>query len=183
MNKKIQFILISVWILFSRAYDAYCTYQYTPELDKEANPLVSVLGISSWTLLLSIIGILSLYVIYAYYQSSFKSFDAYPKDNNLGFGDFAGFLYTGEKNHWTAVLYKIPNTFKRFNYYFGNIMSRALSFAGVVSTIMWLLLNNSETYKKMHSATMIYAILIIGSIILIYLWFAKEYRVYKDTKR
>ena len=69
MNKKIKFTLITVWVVFSRSYDAYCTNIYTPDLSKEANPLVSILGVSSWTTLLIILCILTIYVIYSYYIS------------------------------------------------------------------------------------------------------------------
>jgi hypothetical protein len=42
--KTLKFLIILLWILFSKSYDAYCTFQHTPDLSKEANPLVSLLG-------------------------------------------------------------------------------------------------------------------------------------------
>jgi hypothetical protein len=42
--KRLKFFIILLWILFSKSYDAYCTFLHTPDLSKEANPLVSVLG-------------------------------------------------------------------------------------------------------------------------------------------
>jgi len=42
-------------------------------------------------------------------------------------------------------------------------MTRCLVFGGVVSTFMWLLLNYVPYYKNIHSATIIYLILVIGS--------------------
>ena len=44
MNRKLKFIIMTVWILLTRGYDTYATYQHTPDLDKKANPLVSVFG-------------------------------------------------------------------------------------------------------------------------------------------
>ena len=61
MNKNLKFTAITTWILFSRSYDAYCTYQLTPDLSKEANPLVTVVGISSWTTLLLVLSVLTIY--------------------------------------------------------------------------------------------------------------------------
>ena len=52
MKKNLKFIFTTTWILLSRSYDAYCTNALTPDLSKEANPLVSIGGISSWTTLL-----------------------------------------------------------------------------------------------------------------------------------
>jgi len=63
----------------------------------------------------------------------------------------------------------------------GQLLSRCLVFAGVLSTIMWLLINNTEFYKNIHSATMIYLILIIGSVIISYRWFKKIYSEYITT--
>lgn len=57
MNKTLKYSLTTAWIIFSRAYDAHCTAQLTPDLSKEANPLVTVVGISTWTPLLAIISL------------------------------------------------------------------------------------------------------------------------------
>ncbi len=49
--KTLKFLVILLWILLSKSYDAYCTYLHTPDLSKEANPLVSVLGLNwFWSL-------------------------------------------------------------------------------------------------------------------------------------
>jgi hypothetical protein len=66
MNKTLKFFLTTAWILFSRAYDAYSTAQLTPDLSKEANPLVTVVGISTWTTLIIVLGALTLYTLYVY---------------------------------------------------------------------------------------------------------------------
>ena len=39
---------MTFWILLTRWFDAYSTYQYTPDLGKESNPLVSIFGFG-WT--------------------------------------------------------------------------------------------------------------------------------------
>ena len=82
MNKKLKFALTTIWILFSRSYDAYCTNLLTPDLSKEANPLVTVVGVSSWTTLLIILGILTIYVIYAYFISVFRPMNLLPKETS-----------------------------------------------------------------------------------------------------
>ncbi|MDW8287372.1 MAG: hypothetical protein RMJ89_04825, partial [Flammeovirgaceae bacterium] len=80
INKKLKFAVTTIWILFSRSYDAYCTYLLTPDLSKESNPLVTVVGISSWTPLLIIISVLTIYAIYAYYVSVFKPISLLPTE-------------------------------------------------------------------------------------------------------
>lgn len=179
MNKKIKFTFTSVWIIFSRCYDAYCTNLLTPDLSKEANPLVTVVGISSWTTLLTILGLLTIYVIYAYYLSVFKPMNLLPAEKGYSFGNFAAYIYLGFKDSWTAILYKLPKDLKRLNIYMGHVMSRCLAFAGIVSTVMWLLIHHSALYPTLHSPALIYTILIGGSVIIAYFWNKSLYKKYR----
>lgn len=178
MTKKTKFIITTAWILFSRSYDAYCTNLLTPDLSKEANPLVSVVGISSWTPLLIILSVLTIYVIYSYYISLFKPMNLLPKEKGYTFSNVVAYTYLGYKDSWTAILYKFPKDLKRANNYFGHLLTRGLVYAGVISTTMWLLINYSSYYKTIHSATLIYSILILGCVVIGYLWNMKLYRQY-----
>ncbi|MEZ5047954.1 MAG: hypothetical protein R2831_13295 [Chitinophagaceae bacterium] len=178
MTKKTKFIITTAWILFSRSYDAYCTNLLTPDLSKEANPLVTVVGISSWTTLLIILSVLTIYVIYAYFVSVFRPMNLLPTDKGYSFGNFVAYVYLGIKDSWTATLYKFPKDTKRLNNYMGRLLTKCLVFAGAVSTIMWLLINNSEYYKTIHSAPLIYSILIGGCAIITYLWNKSLYSQY-----
>lgn len=182
MKKKLTFGLTTIWILFSRSYDAYATYQYTPDLSHEANPLVSIGGLG-WLPLLSIIGFLSLLVIYAYYLTVFKPHNLHPTEKDYSFSEFAGFVYTGKKQPWYISLLKIPTSFKRFVYYTGHLLTLCLSFAGVVSTIMWLLINYVPAYMKIHTATLIYSIILVGCFIIHYYWFKLEFKKYKASSK
>ena len=74
MKRIIKFISITVWIIISRAYDVYATSQFTPDLSKEANPLVSIFGLNWGPLLFIIIGLL-LYTFYALYINTFKRYN------------------------------------------------------------------------------------------------------------
>ena len=75
--KILKFLIILLWILFSKGYDIYCPYLHTPDLSKEANPLVSVLGFN-WIWLLILIGSLTIYTCYILYLISFKPIKLYP---------------------------------------------------------------------------------------------------------
>lgn len=178
MSKKLKFTLTIIWILFSRSYDAYCTNLLTPDLNKEANPLVTVVGISSWTTLLIILSVLTIYVIYAYYISVFRPMNLMPKEKGYTFSNFVAYVYLGYKDSWIATLYKFPKDLKRANNYFGHVLTKGLVYAGVVSTTMWLLINYNNYYKTIHSATLIYSLLIVGCFILVYRWNKSLYRQY-----
>ena len=177
MKKNITFSLTVLWILATRVYDASCTFQHTPDLTLEANPLVSLFGLS-WTPLLIIISILGIYCMYAYYLAFFKHFNFYPTEKDYSFSNFIGYIYLGKKQSWISILYKFPKDINRFHHYMGNLMSRCLVFLGVVSTFMWLLINYVPYYKNIHSATIIYLILLIGSVLICYNWFLKLYKEY-----
>ena len=178
MKKNLKFIFTATWILLSRSYDAYCTYALTPDLSKEANPLVSIVGISSWTTLLVILSLLTIYAIYAYYVSLYRPMNLTPKEEGYSFGDFVAFVYLGHKDSWTSVLYKFPRSFTRATNYFGHLLTKGLVFAGVVSTIMWLLINHTEFYKSIHSAALIYVVLVVGILMIAYDWNKKLYQQY-----
>ena len=177
MNKTLKFTLTTAWIVLTRAYDAYCTHQLTPDLSKEANPLVSILEMG-WTPLLLTIGILIIYILYAYFISVFRPKNILPSEKGYSFSEFIAFLYLGKKDHWSAIFYKLPKDMSRFNTWIGHIFSRSLVFAGAVSTIMWILINHTEFYKKIHSAPIIYSILILGCFAIILLWNKKLYKNY-----
>jgi hypothetical protein len=178
MNKSLKFSLTIAWILFSRAYDAYSTAQLTPDLSKEANPLVTVVGISSWTTLIIVLGAITLYTLYVYYKQLFHPMNLLPKEKQKSFGDFVTFLYLGRSEHWSALLYKFPNDWKRFNAYMGEWLPPYLVYAGVVSTLMWLGIHYSEWYRQMHRASYIYAILIAGCLVIGYILNRKKYHAH-----
>jgi hypothetical protein len=184
MNKKLKFALTTIWILFSRSYDAYCTNLLTPDLSKEANPLVTVAGISSWSTLLIILSALTIYVIYAYYTSVFRPINLLPKEKGYTFSNFVAYVYLGYKDSWASTLYKFPMDLKRANNYFGQLLTKFLVYAGITSTIMWLLINHTDYYKTIHSASMVYSILIAGCITIAYIWNKSLYKEYLiETKK
>jgi hypothetical protein len=182
MTKKTKFAIATAWIIFSRSYDAYSTNQLTPDLSKESNPLVSVLG-TTWTPLMITLGLLTIYVIYAYYISVFKPKTLLPTEKGYTLSNVAAYAYLGYKDNWTVILYKLPKDINRFNHYMGHVLTKCLVFAGFVSTIMWLLIIYTDFYKTIHSAPAIYSILIIGCALIIYNWNKVMYRQYlTDTK-
>lgn len=179
MKKYIRFTLITVWILLSRFYDVYATYQHTPDLKQEANPLASVLHLG-WAPIIAIVALLTGYIIYAFYVSTFKKYDLAPKEKGYSFIPFAIYLYLGKKQHWTAMFYKLPKDVKRFNHFMGYMLAAGMSFAGVVSTAMWLLINYTDTYYyKYHNPVIVYSVILVGVVAIALQWHIKMYKQYK----
>jgi hypothetical protein len=178
MNQKLKFVVITTWIVWTRSYDAYCTSLLTPDLSKEANPLVSVLGIDSWFWLLMIVGGLTAYVIYTYYLRLFRPMDLLPAEGGYSFSNMVAYTYLGKKTAWWAMFYQLPNSWKRFNHYMGALMTPCLVYAGLVSTIMWVLINHTNYYQTIHSAALVYTILIAGCLLICYYWNRQLYKAY-----
>jgi hypothetical protein len=178
MKKIIKFISITVWIIISRAYDVYATSQFTPDLSKEANPLVSIFGLNWGPLLFIITGIL-LYTFYTLYINTFKKYDLLPAEKGLKFSEFMTYVYLGKKDSWLSILYKFPKDIKRLNYLMGYWLSRTLVFAGILSTVMWLLINYTDFYyPKFHRTAVLYSILIIGALVI---WIDFYKKLYKKS--
>ena len=178
MKRIIKFTSITIWIILSRAYDVYATSQFTPDLSKEANPLVSIFGLNWGPLLFIIIGVL-LYTFYTLYINTFKKYDLLPAEKVLKFSEFMTYVYLGKKDKWFSILYKFPKDIKRLNYLMGYWLSRTLVFAGIISTIMWILINYTDFYyPKFHKTAVLYSILIIGTL-LIWIDFCKK--LYKKS--
>ncbi len=178
MHKGLTFLIVSFLLLITRAYDAYSTYQYTPDLSHEANPLVSLLGLT-WMPLLIVLSLLMLYCLYAYYVSTFEEFDFAPEEKGYSFAEFTTYAYLGRKAHWTAMLIQLPLEAKRFHHYMGQLLTRCLLLAGFVSTLMWMLIQYVPGYlATCHSAKLIYLILAVGSVLIIWQWSRKQYKSY-----
>lgn len=178
MNKTTKFLLTTAWIILSRGYDAFATYQYTPDLQKEANPLVSIFGMG-WVPLLLIVGTLTAFIIYIYYLATFKKYDMLPDKKGLNFGEVSAYVYTGKYAKWTSLFLKLPKSFKHFIFYMGHVMPPTLAYAGVVSTLMWWGINYTEFYKPIHSPALIFSILAGGFIVLTANWHRKMYYKYQ----
>lgn len=174
---KIRFLLLSSWIVASRAFDAAATMRHTPDLSKEANPLASALGLS-WSPLLVVVGLLSIYTVYTLHRRLFRPLDLFPTEAGYSFSQFFAYTYLGRKAEWHATLYQLPRELQRFNHYMGHVLPRGVAFAGVVSTTMWLLIWSSERYRSLHSAGVIYAILVAGIVVILVSWNRRAYGRY-----
>jgi len=88
-------------------------------------------------------------------------------------------MYFGKKSNLLSILYRIPSfKDKRAHYSLANILVRYLIFAGLVSTIMWILINNSEFYRSIHNYLVIYGILFSGTFVIMYNYYKSNYKKY-----
>jgi hypothetical protein len=180
MKKHLKFTLILTGILLTRAYDAYCTALFTPDLKREGNFLASVFHLH-WSGLLLSIGCVLLYVVYALYINTYKQVNLFPAQPNLSFGQFVVHSLYGPGESWTAFLYKFPADKQKLHYVFGYILSRGLLWVGVVTTMMWLLINHTATYyTHFHSYIGTMSLVLGGVAVVAYYYFSQLYTAYRS---
>ncbi|MCU0434335.1 MAG: hypothetical protein MUC87_12845 [Bacteroidia bacterium] len=177
MKKSTRYILATAWILVSRSFDAYATWQHTPDLQKEASPLVSVFGLS-WLPLLLLLGAVCVYVMYAYYKALFGSYSIFPAEKGMSLSEFAGYVATGRKTPWWKMCVQFPKKAAHLHAYFGHLLVISLSVAGVFSTVMWVLIWTSEGYRSVHSAGLVYGGILVSVCAVYYGWVRRKYRAY-----
>jgi hypothetical protein len=182
MKKHLKFTLILTGILLTRAYDAYCTALFTPDLKREGNLLASVFHLH-WSGLLLSMGCVLLYVIYALYINTYKQINLFPAQRQLSFGQFVAQALYGPGASWKAFLYKFPADTQKLHYVFGYILSRGLLWAGVVTTIMWVLINHTATYyTHFHSYSGTMSLILGGVAVVAYYYFNQLYTAYKSLE-
>ncbi|HKK88251.1 MAG TPA: hypothetical protein VJ917_05335 [Saprospiraceae bacterium] len=176
MKKMILLILGNLWIGLTRAYDIYCTYEFTPDLDREANPLVTILGIKDWSILLAIIVPLILYSMYCWYDQLYR-FQWQISDQVASFEDFFTLNYFGERTRWFKVLYSFPLSLRQNHRLATIFLPPALMLAGVMSTLMWMGIRSPwDWYASIHSPWLIWTMLTVGTFIIFYIRMKMAYR-------
>jgi len=179
MKQHLRFFIIGSWILGSRAFDAFSTFQHTPDLSKESNPLASVMGLS-WGPLLLVVTTLTLYAVYALAVRTYQPMELHPDEKDFTFSEFIGYVYLGKRAPWTTLFYRFPSSIHRFNTWMGYVMSSCLVYAGILSTLMWLLIQHVPWYRDYHSPALIYSLLIGGCLIILYRWNKNEFIRYQN---
>ena len=179
MKKHLKFTLILTGILLTRTYDAYCTALFTPDLKREGNFLVSVFHFQ-WSGLLLTIGCGLLYVVYALYINTYKQVNLFPAQKHLSFGQFVVQSLYGPGESWTALFYKFPADKQKLHYVFGYILSRGLLWVGVMTTVMWVLINHiTMYYTRFHTYTGTLGLALGGVAVVAYHYFNRQYAAYK----
>jgi len=80
-RKTKNFIILSLFVIIGRTYDASTTYLYTPDLTNETNILVKFLG-ANWTSVLFVQILLTGLTIGLLYFYLFKFSPSRPTDRN-----------------------------------------------------------------------------------------------------
>jgi hypothetical protein len=176
--RHLKFISLLLFIILTRVYDYVSTKQFTPNLNQESNPLVTIVGLK-WNGLTIVLSLLTLYAIYALYISIYKSDNLLPQEKGLTFKEFVPYFYLGYKDSLKSVFWKMPKTATRFNAIIGQILTLALVWAGFLSTVMWLLIKHTDWYyPEYHKPPLLYSLILLGILTAAYLFLKNSYKRY-----
>lgn len=97
-----SYIAAIIIIVILRSIDLYVTYQYTPDLINEWNPLVSFFGISWSTYILSQIMLVALIALLMFFYFNRKPLKMVEKD--LSYNGFVYAYFFGKSRPWKERL-------------------------------------------------------------------------------
>ncbi len=179
---KLEFWLLTSFLLITRCWDITATYIITPNLEKETNPIVSIFG-QGWTTVIIFQIILVSAVIILNYYSLFKTRDSYPSQKGYAFKDFMTYYYFSEKRSLIKMLYKFPKNKSVLIKALGYILPRSLIVISVFISLSSTLLIVSSDYQKFYAvAKPYYYVVLIAIVCLFYiLFFRKEYTIYQKV--
>lgn len=193
-RKVVKFGIVTFLTIVVSIFDNLFTYIGSPDLSREANPLVSTLRFNWTGLLVSNIIILIL-VIILYYYSYIKFEPVTIRCNN--FREYYSMLYFNEPNRFKETFYKLPKnkiiwryTFACLGFCFG-IVVIVFRTRCVIEWLMYLY--NQEMFKsycnliKPISYTTVFGrldmiiLVMISVLVLVFFWFCREYRKNKTA--
>jgi hypothetical protein len=178
-QQKNKFYLLAILFLLGRVFDIVTTALFTPNLDREANPIVSVLG-ANWTvviLLQVLLGALILYGLFLYYHSVFEL----PALKQLCFTEFISYMNFNTTNSFYKLFYTLPKNTSYFIAHSGFVLTQTLIISSFFVGISTSFLLISEAYRKFYNHGMVYFIyagMIALAIFNSYSFYRKSYKAY-----
>lgn len=164
--KHNYFFSFTILILFTRAYDVYSTFQFTPDFSKEANPLSSILGLGGIGVTI-VVSIIMLYTIFALYKYQKYKNDLLPKEEKLTYKEFNKY-YNNFGKQGVRMLVD------------GYVFSRTFAVVGIITTIMWALINHTTWYyNNYHNPKLIYLMLIVVTIFFNFFFIKSKFKEYQ----
>lgn len=145
-----KFILLSILLILTRLADILTTYQSTPDLKYEFNPLVSKLGLGWTGLILTQVAFLLL-IIYALWIYCFRNVEVLPVENKLSMKKFVSLFYFKNTTSFFKIFYKLPTNKNSFLYSAGYIATYTLIIIRVMISSSTFLLLKNKTYKDFYN--------------------------------
>lgn len=179
---RLEFFLLTLFLIVTRCWDIAATYFVTPNLEKETNPIVSIFG-QGWIAVIIIQAILVAVIIALNYFSLFKIKTSYPSQRGCSFKDFIAYYYFGEKQNLIKMLYRFPENKKVLIKALGYILPRALIVISIFISMSSTLLIVNDDYREFYDVAKPYYYIVMVAIVFLFsvLFFKREYALYRET--
>lgn len=179
---RLEFFLLTLFLIITRCWDIAATYFVTPDLEKETNPVVSIFG-QEWIAVIIVQALLMSVIITLNYYSLFKIKTSYPSQRACSFKDFIVYYYFGEKQNLIKMLYRFPKNRDVLIKALGYILPRALIAISIFISMSSTLLIVSDDYRKFYGVAKPYYYIVMVAIVFLFsvLFFKKEYLFYQKT--
>ena len=180
---KLEFWLLTSFLVITRCWDITATYIITPNLERETNPIVSIFGQGWITVIILQIILVSVVIILNYY-SLFKIKDGYPSQKGYSYKDFITYYYFGKKRNLIKMVYKFPKNKSILIKALGYILPRALIVISVFISLSSTLLIVNSDYQKFYAVAKPYYYIVLIAIVCVFysLFFKKEYTIYQKIQ-
>lgn len=160
----IKFIYLTALLLLTRVTDLLTTYCYTPDLKKESNPLVLILGFG-WTGIILVESIGLAIIIYALWVYSFKTVQVPKYTGKISMKNLISLFYFGDQNSFLKLCYKLPTIKNSLLYSTGYIITYSLIGISILiscSTSLLLLYKNYQScYAIYYIPALLYSLCIL----------------------
>ncbi|HEX8545970.1 MAG TPA: hypothetical protein VF691_03350, partial [Cytophagaceae bacterium] len=111
----------------------------------------------------------------------FPRLTIFPEEKGLSFKEFVTTGYCGKKSGWSVLLLKRPRGAGRLHYFMGLFLGSGISFAGIITTLQWVLIRNSSLFlNKTIWLTIAYSLLVAGAVLPGFLILRLLYSSYKN---
>ena len=172
-----KFILVIFLMVISRFYDAYTTFIFIPDLERETNFLVSMFGIG-WTSILIVQIVVMCFLSYTAYIYYFKTIKIIDFDENISLKQFISIFHFNNPNDFFKMFYKLPTNKHSFLYSLGAIVPKGLIIISLIagtSTTMLILNDVYRTfYREYNVPIFLYASMAIILAVLSINFYRKE---------
>jgi hypothetical protein len=180
INTKTKFFILAGLVLITRFYDVYTTSLYTPDLNKESNPVVKWLG-AGWHTMITLQIVLSLLIISCLYFYMFRYKPELPSEKGLKLSECSSYLLYGDKKSIHKLFYKLPdrNSLIASTGYVGAMVLITTSMMVGTSTLMLLL---SDSYLRLYKQGIPYLFYVVMVCLTVYFYrrfFIKFLKLYQ----
>ncbi len=177
------FAVLTLLLFASRTADAATTYLVTPDLSRETNPMVRVLGFG-WSQLLAAEVILSLLVVGLSYWALFSPPLRHPQEQGLRFREFADVFYFGRRAALTDYLWRPPVGWRLNLKMAGHTLPRvliAMGFSVAASSLASVYCAPWREFLRLTAPSCYYVPLVLLSVWSIHSFLRHEYSGYSSA--